>query len=59
MAVFTAIASAIVGAITGAGFAATFAGFAAGTLGIGATIGVALVAGGLGIATASGQRSRC
>ena len=52
MAVFTAIASAIVGAITGAGFAATFAGFAAGTLGIGATIGVALVAGGLGIATA-------
>ena len=52
MAVFTAIASAIVGAITGAGFAATFAGFMAGTLGIGATIGVALTAAGLGLATA-------
>ena len=52
MAVFTAIASAIVGAITGAGFAATFSGFFAGTLGIGATIGVALVSGGLGMATA-------
>ena len=52
MAVFTAIASAIVGAITGAGFAATFAAFAAGTLGIGATIGVALISGGLMMATA-------
>ena len=52
MAVFTAIASAIVGAITGAGFAATFSGFLAGTLGIGATIGVALVSGGLAMATA-------
>lgn len=52
MAVFTAIASAIVGAITGAGFAATFGGFFAGTLGIGATIGVALVSGGLAVATA-------
>ena len=51
MAVFTAIASAIVGAITGAGFSATFAGFFAGTLGVGATIGVALISGGLGIAT--------
>lgn len=52
MAVFTAIASAIVGAITGAGFAATFSTFFAGTLGIGATIGVALISGGLAMATA-------
>ena len=52
MAVFTAIASAIVGAITGAGFAATFGAFFAGTLGIGATIGVALISGGLAMATA-------
>ena len=52
MAVFTAIASAIVGAITGAGFTATFSAFFAGTLGVGATIGVALISGGLGMATA-------
>ena len=52
MAVFTAIASAIVSVFTTMGAVATFQGFMAGTLGIGATIGVALVAGGLGIATA-------
>jgi hypothetical protein len=52
MAIFTAIASAIVSVFTTLGAAATFQGFMAGTLGIGATIGVALVAGGLGIATA-------